>query len=339
MSRQAERNARVSLHRKNDTAQRMSVTRTEIRALPQGNPLQQGAVFDGAGVHFSLFSAHATAVELCLFDSEGAIEVDRASLPDTGNGMWCGYLQGAGPGTVYGYRVHGPYQPEKGHRFNPHKLLLDPYARSIVGHIRWSDAHYGYTIGHKREDLSFDRREDAAAMPRCQVIDPAFSWGDDRPPHHPCNERILYEMHVGGYTRRHPDVPEAMKGKFSGLTTSQVIDHLKSLGVTTVELLPVHAFVDDRALVNRGLVNYWGYNSIGYFAPDPRYGVVNPVNEFKTMVKTLHSAGLEVILDVVYNHTGEGNEHGPTLSLRGIDNHSYYRLGQDKCRVRDACGV
>src|SRR6185437_5990240 len=232
------------------------------------------------------------------------------------------------------------YQPEKGHRFNPHKLLLDPYARSIVGHIRWSDAHYGYTIGQKREDLSLDRREDAAAMPRCQVIDPAFSWGDDRPPRHPCNERIIYEMHGAGYTRRHPDVPEAMKGKFSGLTTPQVVDHLKSLGVTTVELLPVQAFVDDRALVNRGLANYWGYNSIGYFAPDPRYGVANPVNEFKTMVKTLHSAGLEVVLDVVYNHTGEGNEHGPTLALRGIDNPSYYRLAEDKryCADFTGCG-
>jgi isoamylase len=318
---------------------------TKVAAQPhaelwQGSPHPLGATWDGEGVNFAIFSRHAERVELCLFDEGGKREVQRIALRERTDFVWHGYLPQARPGQLYGYRVHGPYQPEKGHRFNPHKLLLDPYARSIVGHIRWSDAHYGYTIGHKREDLSFDRREDAAAMPKCQVIDPAFSWGDDRPPHHPCNERILYEMHVGGYTRHHPDVPEAMKGKFSGLATSQVIDHLKSLGVTSVELLPVHAFVDDRALVNRGLVNYWGYNSIGYFAPDPRYGVANPVNEFKTMVKTLHSAGLEVILDVVYNHTGEGNEHGPTLSLRGIDNHSYYRLGQDKryCADFTGCG-
>ena len=318
---------------------------TKVLAQPhaelwQGSPHPLGATWDGEGVNFAIFSRHAERVELCLFDEAGRREVQRIALRERTDFVWHGYLPQARPGQLYGYRVHGPYHPEKGHRFNPHKLLLDPYARSIVGHIRWSDAHYGYTIGHKREDLSFDRREDAAVMPRCQVIDPAFSWGDDRHPHHACNERIVYEMHVGGYTRRHPDVPEAMKGKFSGLTTPQVVDHLRSLGVTTVELLPVHAFVDDRALVNRGLANYWGYNSIGYFAPDPRYGVVNPVNEFKTMVKTLHSAGIEVILDVVYNHTGEGNEHGPTLSLRGIDNHSYYRLAQDKryCADFTGCG-
>ncbi len=318
---------------------------TKAFALPhaelwQGSPHPLGATWDGEGVNFAIYSRHAEKVELCLFDESGKREVQRIALRERTDFVWHGYLPQARPGQLYGYRVHGPYLPEKGHRFNPHKLLLDPYARSIVGHIRWSDAHYGYTIGHKREDLSFDRREDAPVMPKCQVIDPAFSWGDDRHPHPACNERVIYEMHVGGYTRRHPDVPEAMRGRFSGLTSPHVVDHLKSLGVTTIELMPVHAFVDDRALVGRGLANNWGYNPIGFFAPDPRYGVANPVNEFKTMVKTLHSAGLEVILDVVYNHTGEGNEHGPTLALRGIDNHSYYRLGEDPryCADFTGCG-
>jgi isoamylase len=306
----------------------------------QGSPHPLGATWDGEGVNFALFSRHAEKVELCLFDEGGRREVQRIALRERTDFVWHGYLPQARPGQLYGYRVHGPYAPERGHRFNPHKLLLDPYARSIVGQIRWSDTHYGYTLGHKRDDLSFDRREDAASMPRCQVIDPAFSWGDDRHPHLACNERIIYEMHVGSYTRRHPDVQPQLQGKFSGLTTPQVVDHLKSLGVTTVELLPVQCFVDDRPLVQRGLVNYWGYNTLGFFAPDPRYGVGNPVNEFKTMVKTLHSAGLEVILDVVYNHTGEGNEHGPTLSFRGLDNHAYYRLAEDKrfCADMTGCG-
>jgi glycogen operon protein len=308
--------------------------------LWQGSPHPLGATWDGEGVNFALFSRHAEKVELCLFDEAGRREVQRIALRERTDFVWHGYLPQARPGQLYAYRVHGPYQPEKGHRFNPHKLLLDPYARSIVGHLRWSDAHFGYTVGGKREDLSLDRREDATMMPKCQVVDPAFSWGDDRPPRIACNQRVIYEMHVGGYTKRHPDVPEAMKGKFAGLTTPQVVDHLKSLGVTTLELLPIHAFLDDRPLVARGLVNYWGYSSIGYFAPDARYGVANPVDEFKSMVKTLHSAGLEVILDVVYNHTGEGNEHGPTLSFRGIDNMSYYRLGADKryCADFTGCG-
>ncbi len=301
-----------------------------VTELWPGSPHTLGATWDGQGVNFALFSRHAEKVELCLFDENGRREVQRIALRERTDFVWHGYLPQARPGLLYGYRVHGPYQPEKGHRFNPHKLLLDPYARSVVGPLRWSDAHFGYTIGSRREDLSFDRREDAAGMPKSQVIDGAFSWGDDRHPRFACNERVIYEMHVGGYTRRHPDVPPAMQGKFAGLTTPQVVDHLRSLGVTTIELLPVQAFVDDRPLVQRGLVNYWGYNTIGFFAPDPRYGAVNAVNDFKTMVKTLHSAGLEVILDVVYNHTGEGNEHGPTLCFRGIDNCSYYRLADDQ---------
>jgi glycogen operon protein len=289
--------------------------------LWQGSPHPLGATWDGQGVNFALYSRHAERVELCLFDEGGRREVERIPLRERTDFVWHGYLPQARPGQLYAYRVHGPYQPERGHRFNPHKLLLDPYARSIVGHLRWSDAHFGYTIGHKREDLSFDRREDAASMPKCQVIDPAFSWGDDRHPRYACNERIIYEMHVRGYTKLHPDVPPGLKGTFAGLCTPQVIDHLKSLGVTTLELLPVQAFIDDRPLVQRGLANYWGYNTIGFFAPEPRYGVNDPVNEF-------------------YNHTGEGNEHGPTLSLRGIDNHAYYRLAEDKryCADFTGCG-
>jgi isoamylase len=305
-----------------------------------GVPYPLGATWDGEGVNFALFSRHAEKVELCLYDEHGKRETQRFPLRERTDSVWHGYLPQARPGQLYGYRVHGPYAPEKGHRFNAHKLLLDPYARSIVGAIKWSDAQFGYTIGHKKEDLSFDKRESAAGMPKAQVVEDAFHWGDDRHPRIACNDRIIYEMHVGGYTRRHPDVPAHVQGKYEGLCTPQVIDHLKSLGVTTLELLPVQAFVDDRPLVSRGLTNYWGYNTLGFFAPDPRYAVSNPVTEFKTMVKTLHSAGLEVILDVVYNHTGEGNEMGPTLAFRGIDNHAYYRLGDDNrfCADFTGCG-
>ncbi|HXZ49959.1 MAG TPA: glycogen debranching protein GlgX [Usitatibacter sp.] len=309
-----------------------------ITELWRGSPHPLGATWDGEGVNFAIFSRHAEKVELCLFDESGKRELQRIALRERTDFVWHGYLPQARPGQLYGYRVHGPYQPEKGHRFNPHKLLLDPYALGIVGQIRWSDAHYGYTAGHKREDLSFDRRDDAAGMPKCQVIDPAFSWGDDRRPRHDCGERVIYELHVGSYTRLHPDVPAGRQGRFAGLAAPQVVDHLKSLGVTTVELMPVQWWVDDRSLANRGLVNYWGYNTVGFFAPDTRYGTANAVNDFKTMVKTLHSAGLEVILDVVYNHTGESNERGPTLCLRGIDNCSYYRLAEDKRHCVDFTG-
>ena len=305
--------------------------------LWNGSPHPLGATWDGQGVNFALYSRHADKVELCLFDAEGRRETHRIALRERTDFVWHGYLPHVRPGQLYGYRVHGPYKPEEGHRFNPHKLLLDPYARAIVGALRWSDAHFGYAVG-TRDDLSFDRRDDASGMPKAQVIDPAFDWGGDRRPGLACNDRLIYELHVGGYTRRHPDVAPARQGKFEGLATRQVIEHMQSLGVTTVELLPVQAFVDDRVLVQRGLTNYWGYNTIGFFAPDPRYGVADPVHEFKTMVKTLHSAGLEVILDVVYNHTGEGNEKGPTLSFRGIDNHSYYRLGDDRRFTADFTG-
>ena len=290
-----------------------------------GSPHPLGASWDGQGVNFAIFSRHADKVELCLFDEQGKRELQRIPLRERTDFVWHAYLPQLRPGQLYGYRVYGPYKPEEGHRFNPNKLLLDPYAHAIVGNIKWSDANFGYTIGHKKEDLSLDKRDSASHMPRCQVVDPSFNWGGDRHPNIASNERVIYEMHVGGYTKRHPDVPGPSQGKFAGLTTPQVVDHLKSLGITTVELLPVQSFVDDRPLVQRGLVNYWGYNTIGFFAPDARFGTVS---DFKTMVKTLHAANIEVILDVVYNHTAEGNEKGPTLAFRGIDNHSYYRLGE-----------
>ncbi len=306
--------------------------------LWNGSPHPLGSTWDGQGVNFALFSRHADKVELCLFDAEGKRET-RVLLRERTDFVWHGYVPQLRPGQLYGYRVYGPFKPEEGHRFNPNKLLLDPYARSIVGPLAWSDAHFGYTIGHKREDLSLDKRDDAMGMPKSQVIDNAFDWGNDRRPNFACNDRVIYEMHVGGYTHRHPDVAPAQQGKFEGLATRQVIEHMQSLGVTTVELLPVQAFVNDRILEQRNLTNYWGYNTIGFFAPDPRYGVAEPVREFKAMVKALHAANLEVVLDVVYNHTGEGNEKGPTLSFRGIDNYSYYRLGEDRRFTADFTGT
>ena len=262
----------------------------------------------------------------------GRRELQRIPLVERTDQVWHCYLPEARPGMLYGYRVHGPYRPEEGHRFNPHKLLLDPYARNIVGTLKWSDALFGYTVGHKRADLSFDRRDSAGAMPKCKIIDSAFTWGEDRSPDIPWHDMVIYELHVRGFTMQHPDVPPPLRGTYAGLATAPVIDHLKRLGVTTVELMPVHAFVDDRRLVQKGLRNYWGYNTIGFFAPESRYSASGKVNEFKTMVKTLHSAGIEVILDVVYNHTAEGNELGPTLCFRGIDNASYYRLKADQPR-------
>ncbi|MEO8303895.1 MAG: glycogen debranching protein GlgX [Betaproteobacteria bacterium] len=312
-----------------------------ITAVWPGRPNPRGATWDGEGVNFALFSEHAERVELCLFDPSGRRELQRIAMPEQTDLVWHGYLPEARPGLLYGFRVHGPYDPERGHRFNPHKLLIEPYAKSITGRLRWSDAHFGYRIGSKREDLSFDRRDNAPGMPKCRVIDPAFSWGGDRPPRVPWHETVIYELHVRGHTMQHPDVHPAVRGTFAGLATAPVIEHLRRLGVTTVELMPVHHFIDDRRLVERRLVNYWGYNSIGYFVPEPRYSATGRVSEFKTMVKTFHSAGIEVILDVVYNHTGEGNHLGPTLSLRGVDNASYYRLDPDNPRYYEdftGCG-
>jgi len=291
-----------------------------------GKPHPPGATWDGEGVNFALFSEHAQKVELCVFDDHGRRELQRVELREQTDQVWHCYLPEARPGMLYGYRVHGPYEPERGHRFNPHKLLLDPYAKSIIGAIAWSDAHYGYQVGHERGDLSFDRRDSAPGMPKCRVIDPAFTWGDDRRPAVPWHETVIYELHVKGFTARHPHVAPQLRGKYAGLAAAPVIEYLKRLGVTAVELMPVHSFVDERRLVQKGLRNYWGYNSIGYFAPDNRYCASGSISEFKTMVKALHSAGIEVILDVVYNHTGEGDHLGPTLCFRGIDNASYYRL-------------
>ena len=267
----------------------------------RGWPHPLGATWDGAGVNFALFSKHAERVQLCLFDPKGRREIERIELRDRTDFVWHCYLPEARPGLLYGYRVHGPHEPDRGHRFDATKLLLDPYAKSLKGKI-------------------------AAGLGRCQVVDTAFSWGDDRPPRTPWQDTVIYELHVKGFTQLHPEVPEQLRGTYAGLATAPVIDHLKRLCVTAVQLLPLHAFVDERRLVQHGLRNYWGYNSIGFFAPEPRYSASGTLGEFKTMVKKLHAAGLEVILDVVYNHTAEGDQSGPTLSFRGIDNLIYYRL-------------
>lgn len=297
-----------------------------ISSVWPGRPYPRGANWDGEGVNFAIFSEHAERVELCLFDSKGQHEVQRIELKECTNLIWHCYLPEARPGLLYGFRVYGPYRPAEGHRFNPNKLLIEPYAKDIVGTPVWSDAHFGYRIGSKRGDLSFDRRDNARGMPKCRVIDQAFTWGNDKPPDIRWHDMVIYELHVKGFTMQHPDIPPEFRGTYAGLTMEPAIEHLKQLGITTVELMPVHAFLDDRHLIERGLRNYWGYNSISFMAPDSRYSASGHVSEFKTMVKTLHSAGIEVILDVVYNHTAEGNHLGPTLSFRGIDNMSYYRL-------------
>ena len=303
-----------------------------ITAVWPGRPHPRGATWDGEGVNFAIFSENAQKVELCIFDDEGRRELQRIELREQTDQVWHCYLPEARPGMLFGYRVHGPYKPEDGHRFNPHKLLLDPYARNIEGAVRWSDALFGYTLGSERDDLAMDRRDSAPGMPKCKVFDPAFTWGDDRRPDIPWKDMVIYEVHVRGFTMRHPEVPPAMRGTYAGLACAPAVEYLKRLGVTTVELMPVHTFVTDRHLAARGLRNYWGYNTIGFFAPDVRYSASGKVAEFKTMVKTLHSAGMEVILDVVYNHTAEGSHLGPTLSFRGVDNRSYYRLAPDNLR-------
>jgi glycogen operon protein len=312
------------------TVQKPAVaTRSRVR---DGQPYPLGATWDGVGVNFALFSAHATKVELCLFDDDGRREIERIVLPEYTDEVWHGYLPDARPGTVYAYRVHGPYEPEAGHRFNPHKLLLDPYAKALVGQLRWHDSLFGYRVGSPKEDLSFDRRDSATFMPKCRVVDPAFTWSETPAPRIPWDRTIFYETHVRGFTKLHPAVPEQFRGTFTGLARAEAVNYIKSLGVTSVELMPVHAFLDDRHLLERGLRNYWGYNTIAFFAPEPRYMTSPWANEFKEMVSRLHDAGLEVILDVVYNHTAEGNERGPTLSFKGIDNASYYRLLPDTPR-------
>ncbi|MHB8899241.1 MAG: glycogen debranching protein GlgX [Thermoguttaceae bacterium] len=300
-----------------------------LRVWP-GRPYPLGATWDGSGVNFAIYSEHAVGVDLCLFDSVADTSESRSlSLTHQTDLVWHCYLPDARPGQLYGYRVHGPYDPKAGHRFNPHKVLLDPYARVIGRPIRWSDAMFGYRIGAAEADLSFDVRDNADCAPLGAVVSSAFAWGGDRPLRTPWHKTVIYEAHVRGFTMRHPRVPERLRGTYAGLASRAAIGHLKGLGVTAVELMPVHHHVDDRHLVERGLSNYWGYNTLGFFAPDTGYASspgLGAVREFKTMVRRLHQAGIEVILDVVYNHTGEGSHLGPTLSLRGIDNASYYRL-------------
>jgi isoamylase len=314
----------------------MTDLRTEVWP---GRPYPLGATWDGKGVNFALFSENAEAVDLCLFDSTGHHEMARIRLPEYTDQVWHGYLPDARPNLLYGYRVHGSYRPQDGHRFNPHKLLLDPYAKALHGALRWNDAHFGYRVGSPREDLSFDRRDNARGMPKCRVIDTAFTWAEDHRLHTPWEETIILEVHVRGMTHRHPGIDRARRGTFAALAAPPMIDYLLQLGITALELMPVHAFVDDRHLAQHGLTNYWGYNTIGFFAPEPRYLASGFISDFKTTVMRLHDAGIEVILDVVYNHTGEGNHMGPTLSFRGIDNAAYYRLESDKRFYTDHTGT
>jgi isoamylase len=301
-----------------------------------GKPYPLGATWDGAGVNFSLFSENATKVELCLFEGANANKETRIPITEQTHQVWHTYLPEVRPGQLYGYRVHGPYEPAKGLRSNPAKLLLDPYSKAIAGSIQWSNALFGYTVGNAKADLSINDQDSAGGMPKCVVIDPAFSWGNDIPPNTPWHKTIIYELHVKGYTKLHPEVPPELRGTYAGLSCPPVIDYLKNLGITAVELMPVHQFVADRHLKDHGLTNYWGYNTIGFFAPEVSYAssgmLGQQVVEFKTMVRALHREGIEVILDVVYNHTGEGNHLGPTLCFRGIDNGSYYRLVNDDRR-------
>jgi isoamylase len=306
-----------------------------MRVWP-GSPYPQGATWDGEGVNFSIFSEHATAVELCLFARDAdVIASQRIQLTQRTDLNWHCYLPDVRPGQLYGYRVDGPWDPAEGHRFNKAKLLLDPYAKGISGPIRWDDSVFGYTVGHPDADLARDDRDSAGAMPKSVVIDAAFTWDGDQPPRVPWNKTVIYEAHVRGLTMLHPGVPPAIRGTYRGMISDPLLDHLTSLGITAVELLPVHHYVNDRVLVDKGLSNYWGYNSIGFLAPEVTYATGGrgwQVSEFKSMVKGLHRAGIEVILDVVYNHTGEGNHMGPTLGLRGVDNASYYRLMPDDKR-------
>jgi isoamylase len=301
----------------------------------EGLPHPRGASWDGDGVNFALFSAHATKVELCLFDDAGKEELQRIELPEFTNEIWHGYVKDLKPGTIYGFRVHGPYAPEQGHRFNPNKLLLDPYARSHIGRLNWNDACFGYTVGAENGDLSFDERDSAPFVPKSVIVDPNFEWKANTVRRAvPWSKTIVYELHVRGYTKLHPAVPENHRGTFAGLGSKEVVEHIKSLGVTSIELLPIYTFVNDRPLLDKKLKNYWGYNTLGFFAPDPIYAAdpKNSLSEFKEMISCFHDAGIEVLLDVVYNHTAEGNELGPTLSFKGIDNASYYRLMPEKQR-------
>jgi isoamylase len=307
-----------------------------MRVWP-GSSYPLGATWDGKGVNFTLFSEHATKVELCLFDVADADKESHAILlPEYTDHVWHGYLPDVLPGQLYGYRVHGPYEPQHGHRFNPHKVVLDPYARLIGRDVQWADECFAYLLGDPEGDLSFDERDSASFAPLAVVIDTAYTWGNDRPPRTPWHKTLIYELHVKGFTQLHPEVPERLRGTYAGLASEPAIRHLAELGVTAVELLPVHHFLDDRHLIDRGLTNYWGYNTLAFLAPHSRYATTHlpqdAVQQFKMMVASLHAAGIEVILDVVYNHTAEGNQLGPTLSMRGVDNAAYYRLSPEDPR-------
>jgi glycogen operon protein len=316
-----------------------------LRVWP-GKPYPLGATWDGKGVNFAIFSEHAQRVELCLFDQQSRKRKEtRLPLTECTHQVWHAYLPDVLPGQLYGYRISGPYDPARGHRFNPQKLLLDPYAKAIGRGLQWDDSLFGYEIGHAAEDLSFDQRDSGPCAPLACVIDPAFTWGDDVRPDVPLHKTIVYEMHMRGFTRLNPYIPEELRGSYMGLASEAAVRYLQHLGVTAVELLPIQYHIDDRFLVERGLRNYWGYNTLGFFAPDPAYksrlGALDVVQEFKTMVRSLHAAGIEVILDVVYNHTAEGNQFGPTLSFRGIDNAAYYRLSPESprhCMDFSGCG-
>jgi glycogen operon protein len=297
-----------------------------------GHAYPLGATADDAGVNFALFSAHAERIELCLFDPSGRREIARFDLPECTDEIWHGYVPTVKPGQLYGYRAHGPYRPEEGHRFNAHKLLLDPYAKKLAGQLKWTDALFGYRLHSPRADLSFDRRDSAAAMPKAVVVDDVFRWGREQSPKTPMERSVIYEAHVRGFTVRNERIRADERGTFAGLADPAAIDHLVKLGVTAIELLPVHAFVQDRRLVEHQLRNYWGYNTLAFFAPEPQYLATGELNEMRNAIKQLHAAGIQVILDVVYNHTAEESERGPTLSFRGIDNASYYRLLPDNPR-------
>ncbi len=307
------------------------------RMVLPGRSYPLGATPDARGVNFAVYAAHAEKVELCLFDSAApGAHMETVTLPEFIGHVWHGYLPGVKPGRLYGYRVYGPFDPAAGQRYNPAKLLIDPYARALAGQVNWDAPVFAYQMGSEEADLSYDAQDDAWGVPKCVVIDPGFNWEGDRPPRVPWRRSIIYETHVKGFTICRGDIPEALRGTYAGMGSPPAISYLRDLGVTAVELLPVHAFLDDKLLLERGLRNYWGYNSINYFAPDARYASAGDcggqVREFKEMVKALHRAGIEVILDVVYNHTAEGNELGPTLSFRGLDNQTYYRLAPEQPR-------
>lgn len=301
------------------------------RLLP-GSAFPLGATFDGLGVNFAVFSANADQIDLCIFDPSGKREIARYVLPECTDEVWHGYLPEVKPGLLYGFRAHGRYEPENGHRFNPNKLLIDPYAKKLHGAVRWTDALHGYRVGSQKGDLSFDKRDSAPAVPKSVVKIDAFDWTGDQRPNTPWDKTVIYEAHVKGLTKLLEDVSPPERGTFAALSHPRVIDHLQKLGVTALELLPIHAFVQDRFLQERGLANYWGYNTLTFFAPEARYMATGSADEFRLAVRRLHAAGIEVILDVVYNHTAEGSEMGQTLSLRGLDNATYYRLQDDNPR-------